>query len=88
MGGEHDGHSALIRERRVRLTTRRPEIISALVGAGISQDSEEGMSAQVWAAALLKARDLWADSNRHGRRYSDRESAGPLVRPAARYGSK
>jgi len=73
-------------ERRAVLTTRRPEIISSLATAGVDPNSDEGLAAQVWAAALLKARDAWADSNRHGRRYSDREANGPLVRRALELG--
>lgn len=75
-------------ERRAVLTTRRPEILSALAGAGIDKDSEEGLDAQVWAASILKARDAWSDLNRNGRRYSDREAAGPLIRRANPYGGK
>jgi len=80
--------TALNVERRVTLTTRRPEIISSLATAGIDPSSDEGMAAQVFAASILKARDAWADLNRHGRRYGDRESAGPLVRRANTYGGK
>lgn len=69
-------------ERRAVLTTRRPEILSSLATAGIDPSSDEGLAAQVWAASILKARDAWADLNRQGRRYSDREAAGPLVRRA------
>lgn len=86
MGGEHSGHSAAQNsERRTLLTVRRPEIISALVGAGISENSDEGRAAQVWAASMLQARDAWADANRHGRRYSDREARGPSARPSANH---
>jgi hypothetical protein len=81
MGGNERATAPNV-ERRAVLTTRRPEIISSLATAGIDPNSDEGRSAQVWAAAILKARDAWADSNRHGRRYSDREANGPLIRRA------
>lgn len=81
MGGTA-GATAQNVERRAVLTTRRPEIISSLATAGIDPNSDEGLSAQVFAAALLRARDAWADQNRHGRRYSDREASGPLIRRA------
>ncbi len=86
MGGDPSGQTALKRERRAVLTTRRPEIISALAGAGISPNSDEGLSAQAWAASLIKARDAWADTNRHGRRYSDREAALTRSRHAPAFG--
>lgn len=75
-------------ERRAVLTTRRPEIISSLATAGIDPSSDEGLAAQVFAASLIKARDTWADLNRNGRRYSDREAAGPLIRPARPNGGR
>lgn len=86
MGGDPSGQMALNRERRVTLTTRRPEIISALAGAGISPNSDEGLGAQAWAASLIKARDAWADANRHGRRYSDREANVSSARRAPTLG--
>lgn len=85
MGGANSGASAQNGERRTLLTVRRPEIISALVGAGISENSDEGRAAQVWAASMLKARDAWADVNRHGRRYSDREARGTTARTPANF---
>ncbi len=85
MGGANSGASAQNGERRTLLTVRRPEIISALVGAGISENSDEGRAAQVWAASMLKARDAWADVNRHGRRYSDREARVTTARTPANF---
>ena len=82
MGGTERATALNVERRRGTITLRRPEILSALAGAGIEGDSEEGRAAQVWAASILKARDAWADVNRQGRRYSDREAAGPLVRRA------
>ncbi len=82
MRGNAGATAQNVKGRRAVLTTRRPEIISSLATAGIEPTSDEGMAAQVFAAAILKARDAWADVNRHGRRYSDREASGPLIRRA------
>lgn len=84
MRGNAGATAQNVNGRRV-LTTRRHDIISSLATAGIEPSSDEGMAAQVFAAAILKARDAWADLNRHGRRYSDREANGPLVRRATTY---
>jgi hypothetical protein len=83
MGGNHGGHTALKRERRAVLTTRRSEIVSSLAAAGIDPNSDEGRAAQVWGNALLRSREAWAEEHRHGRRYSDKEVNGPLIRPAS-----
>ena len=83
MVGDPSGHTALKRERREVRTTRRSEIVSSLAAAGIDPDSVEGRSAQVWGNALLRSREAWAEVNRSGRRYSDREANGPLIRPAS-----
>lgn len=63
MGGAHEKRSALNDERRVRLTTRRPEVVSALQAAGVPLNSDEGMKAQAWGAALLCSRDAWLNAN-------------------------
>lgn len=65
---------------RVTLTSRNPLVEQTLLGSNLPLDPTHLEDARRWGNALLMARDAWADSNRHGRRYSDREAAGPLVR--------
>lgn len=62
MGGKHEKQSALNDERRTRLTVRRPEVVSALQAAGVPLNSETGLKAQEWGAALLCARDAWLNA--------------------------
>lgn len=63
MGGKHERQSALNDERRTLLTVRRPEVVSALQAAGVPLNSDTGMKAQEWGAALLGARDAWLNVN-------------------------
>lgn len=67
---------------RVTLAVRNPLVEQTLLGSNIPLDATHLEDARRWGNALLMARDAWADSNRHGRRYSDREAAGSLVRRA------
>ena len=85
MGGQIEGRTALKHERRAVLTTRRSEIVSSLAAAGIDPNSDEGRAAQVWGNALLRSREAWSEEHRCGRRYSDREASGPLIRPASNH---
>jgi hypothetical protein len=69
------------------LTTKRPEILSALASAGIPEDSKEAHAAQLWAAAILRARDAWADRCRGGRRYQEQyDEPRQLNRLGGRHG--
>lgn len=61
------------REGRVRLSPRGPQIESLL--AGISIDGFNIEETRRWGNALLAARDVWSGKYRHGRRYSDIETA-------------
>lgn len=67
---------------RVTLAVRNPLIEQTLLGSNLPLDGSYLEDARRWGNALLKARDAWADLNRHGRRYSDREATGSLVRRA------
>lgn len=60
-------------EPRKRLSARGVRI-EALLG-GIQFDGFDIEETRRFGNALLVARDLWADRNRHGLRYSDREAA-------------
>lgn len=60
-------------EGRARLSVRDPRIETLL--AGISIEGFNVEQTRSWGNGLLRARDAWSDRNRHGRRYSDRETA-------------
>jgi len=57
---------------RERLTIRDPRL-DALLG-GLELDEETMPETRSFGNALLRQRDAWADRNRSGRRYSDREA--------------
>lgn len=59
---------------RATLTVRDPLIEQTLLAGNIPLDDPNIESVRRWSNALLKARNAWADENRHGRRYSDREA--------------
>ena len=61
-------------EGRTTLTVRPPYFIESALAAG-NFDPDCVAQAARWGNALLASRDLWADQNRHGRRYSDVETA-------------
>ena len=61
------------REGRERLSIRDPRIETMLAGISVPEDTLPKVRS--WSNALMIARDLWADQNRRGRRYSDRETA-------------
>lgn len=67
---------------RVTLAVRDPLVEQTLLGSNLPLDANHLEDARRWGNALLRARDAWADSNRQGRRYSDREANGPLIRRA------
>jgi len=71
-------------EGRARLSVRDPRIETLLGGISIEGFNLE--QTRTWGNALLRARDNWADRNRKGRRYSDRETAerNGLVRGGVR----
>lgn len=52
----------------------RPTATESLL-AGIHFDGFDIHETRRFANALVRERDRWADVNRHGRRYSDRETA-------------
>ena len=67
---------------RSTLTVRDPLTEQTLQASKVSLDGHTLENVRRWGNDLIKARDAWADSNRSGRRYSDREASGPLIRRA------
>lgn len=63
------------RTERIRLVPRAPLIESTLAGFQFDLEPQQIAECRVWGNALVRARDAWADANRHGRRYSDRQTA-------------
>lgn len=61
------------RRERLRLAPRAPLIESVLAGNNLDGVSIEAVRG--WGNALLAARQQWADANRNGRRYTDRDEA-------------
>lgn len=61
------------REGRARLSVRDPRLDSVL--GSICIDGFNIDETRRWGNSLLHARDQWADLNRGGRRYSDRDTA-------------
>jgi len=61
------------RKDRAVLSPRGPFIETAL--ASIQFDDYDIDGTRRFGNALLAARDTWADANRNGRRYSDKETA-------------
>lgn len=83
MQGGNEGATAHKRlGGRVTLAVRNPLVEQTLLGSNLPLDANHLEDARRWGNALLKARDAWAASNRQGRRYSDREANGPLIRRA------
>lgn len=66
--------------RRPVLGARHPLVDQVLTGAGVGTDDPAYWDAQRFGRACLTARDAWADLHRGGRRYSDAQAPGPLVR--------
>lgn len=64
------------------MAVRNPLTEQTLQASNISLDGHSIEAVRRWGNDLIKARDAWADSNRSGRRYSDREASGPLIRRA------
>lgn len=69
------------RKGRAVLTTRDPNnpIDRVLAGVTIKLDGPDIENARRFGNALLIARNVWADRERCGRRYSE-AGAGPLIR--------
>lgn len=67
------GHTSRKSEGRATLGVRDP-IISASLEA-IAFDGFDIEQTRRFGNALLRARNEWADKNRHGRRYSDIDTA-------------
>ena len=67
---------------RRTLAVRNPLVEQTLLGSNHPLDGHSLETVRRWGNDLIKARDAWADSNRSGRRYSDREASGPLIRRA------
>lgn len=62
------------REGRERLTARPFAVIENTL-ASITFDGFDIQESRRWGNALMRARENWADIHRHGRRYSDVETA-------------
>ena len=82
MGDNLGGRTALKRERRAVLTTRRSEIVSSLAAAGIDPNSEEGLSAQVWGNSSARC----AGSSIRHRSNGNTSNGWPNVSSAAQGG--
>lgn len=88
MGGNHGATAHKYVGGRKLLTSRNPLTEQTLQASNISLDGHSLEAVRRWGNALLKARDAWADSNRHGRRYSDRDAPGETIRRANSFGAK
>jgi hypothetical protein len=62
------------REGRPVIGPRDPRIENWLGGFQIDLAPNDIEDVRRWGNAALRSRDAWADSNRSGRRYSDRET--------------
>ena len=62
------------------LAPRHPLVEQVLCNANIDRDDPAYWEAQRWGRAFIAARDAWADANRHGRRYADRDAPAPVSR--------
>ena len=82
MGGEARAAALKNVGGRVTLAVRNPLTEQTLLASNIPLDGPNIENVRRWGNDLIKARDAWADSNRSGRRYSDREASGPLIRRA------
>ncbi len=71
-----------MRKSRTVLTARLSGTVEhALAGITVKLDDPDIEDARRFGNALLLARDAWADRERFGRRYAERD-VGPLVRKA------
>lgn len=75
------------KERRLAGTLSPHNRLIDTVCAGLNVDGAIIQEASAWGNALLLARNAWADTNRNGRRYSDRETTSNSLpeRPARRW---
>lgn len=80
MGGDHGATAPKNVGGRVTLAVRNPLVEQTLLASNVPIDAPILEDARRWGNSLLKARDAWADLNRHGRRYSDRDAASPALR--------
>lgn len=88
MGGIVGAAAHKNEEGRARLTRRDPLTEQTLQASNISLDGHSIEAVRRWSNDLIKARDAWADSNRNGRRYSDRDAPGETVRRANTFGAQ
>ena len=81
----YTGDRPQTRKDRAKLSPRGPVIENMLAGISITDFDIE--QTRRFGNALLAARNKWADTHRHGRRYSDAEYArqnGSLIRKGGR----
>lgn len=88
MGGNYGATAHKNVGGRQTLAVRNPLVEQTLLGSNLPLDGLHLEETRRWGNALLKARDTWADSNRHGRRYSDRDAPGETIRRANSFGAK
>jgi len=73
---------------RPRLAPRDPLIEQTIAGSNISLDPNDLEEVRRWSNSIRRARDAWADLNRNGRRYSDRDAPASPIRSAQNYGGR
>jgi len=70
------------------LTSRDPLTEQTLLASNIALDGNSIENVRRWSNELIKARNAWADLNRNGRRYSDRDAPGETIRRANSFGAQ
>lgn len=82
MAAIRTGDASLETRKGGTLHMRRPFYLTALENGDFGEDHIH--DAERFAKALLAARQLWAEVNRNGRRYSEKPYDGPKNRLARR----
>lgn len=70
------------------MAVRNPLVEQILLGGNLTLDGEGIEEARRWGNSLIRSRDAWADLNRHGRRYSDRDAPASPVRAVNKFGAR
>ena len=87
MGGEVWAAAHKNAGGRATLAVRNPLTEQTLQASNISLDGHSIEAVRRWGNNLIKARDAWADSNRGGRRYADRDAPGEVIRRTNSFGA-
>jgi hypothetical protein len=73
---------------RLRLAPRDPLIEQTIASSNLNLDEADLEDVRRWGNSFRRSRDAWADLNRNGRRYSDKDAPAAPIRSAHNYGGR